>query len=121
MPEPTNSLLAHNIPIHAVSSDHATTPVGLREIDVASRPLPLNTSTRDRLIAWANSPGGRGEIPGELELGGMFQVNMEVSRERDSCPSRSDRRSRYNVGVSEAERIFFFHLDNDDLMPVADA
>lgn len=51
---------------------------GEREIDVSSRPLPLHTSTRDRLAAWKNAPGGRGEVEGEYEMGGFFQVNMEV-------------------------------------------
>lgn len=49
---------------------------GESELDLSSRPLPLKTPTRDRLIAWSNAPGGRGEIPGEIELGGMYLENL---------------------------------------------
>jgi hypothetical protein len=28
-------------------------------------------------VAWANSPGGRGALEGELEQGDMYSVNME--------------------------------------------
>jgi alpha 1,2-mannosyltransferase len=47
-------------------------------LDIASRPLPLRTSTKERLLAWAHAPGGRGELEGELELGGFFQENMKT-------------------------------------------
>lgn len=49
----------------------------VRAIDVASQPMPLRTPLKERLVAWAQAPGGRGEVEGELELGGMLQINME--------------------------------------------
>lgn len=52
-------------------------PSGRREIDVASEPLPLDATVQERLDAWENSPGGRGEIPGEIETGGFFLWNNE--------------------------------------------
>lgn len=50
----------------------------MREIDIASEALPLEAGLRERLDVWRNAPGGRGEIPGEIELGGFMQWNLEV-------------------------------------------
>ncbi|KAK4688144.1 alpha 1,2-mannosyltransferase, partial [Tremellales sp. Uapishka_1] len=51
---------------------------GLREIDIASEPLPVEANLRERLDAWKNAPGGRGEITGEVELGGFVKWNIET-------------------------------------------
>jgi alpha 1,2-mannosyltransferase len=32
----------------------------------------------ERLDAWRNAPGGRGDIPGEVEPGQFVQWNLEV-------------------------------------------
>ncbi|KAK1926445.1 mannosyltransferase putative-domain-containing protein [Papiliotrema laurentii] len=48
-----------------------------REIDLASDALPLEATLRQRLDVWRYAPGGRGEIPGEVELGGFMQWNLE--------------------------------------------
>lgn len=53
-----------------------------REIDLASDALPLEATLRQRLDVWRYAPGGRGEIPGEVELGGFMQWNLEVSRSK---------------------------------------
>lgn len=52
---------------------------GMREIDTASGALPVEATLRQRLDVWKNAPGGRGEVPGEVELGGFMQWNLEVS------------------------------------------
>ena len=52
-------------------------PPGMREIDIASEPLDVDASLRERLDAWIAAPGGRGEIEGEVELGGFNQWNLE--------------------------------------------
>jgi hypothetical protein len=52
--------------------------MGMREIDLASEPLPVEASLRERLDAWRDAPGGRGEVPGEVEMGGFVQWNLEV-------------------------------------------
>lgn len=49
-----------------------------REIDIASDPLPLEATLEERLAVWRNAPGGRGEIPGEVELGGFMQVSRPL-------------------------------------------
>ncbi|KAL7416020.1 mannosyltransferase putative-domain-containing protein [Mrakia frigida] len=77
----TNLTEVHSTLFRPSSSPIVISPVsssssGQSELDIASRPLPLKTPTRDRLIAWANAPGGRGEIPGEIELGGMYLENL---------------------------------------------
>ncbi len=63
-------------------------PANLREIDIASEPLPLDATLAERLFAWENAPGGRG--PGlhpslvdgqpveEIELGGFTGWNAET-------------------------------------------
>ena len=33
---------------------------------------------RERLEIWRNAPGGRGEVEGEMELGGFVRWNLEV-------------------------------------------
>ncbi|WWC87046.1 uncharacterized protein L201_001931 [Kwoniella dendrophila CBS 6074] len=50
---------------------------GKREIDIASDPLPLSATLKERLDAWKEAPGGRGEIDGEVEHGGFVQWNLE--------------------------------------------
>ncbi|KAK6903885.1 hypothetical protein I203_107395 [Kwoniella mangroviensis CBS 8507] len=50
---------------------------GKREIDIASDPLPVTASLRQRLDAWRDAPGGRGEVEGEVEHGGFVQWNLE--------------------------------------------
>lgn len=50
-----------------------------REIDFSSEALPVEASLRERLDVWKNAPGGRGEVPGEIEMGGFVQWNLEVS------------------------------------------
>ena len=52
--------------------------VGLRDIDISSTALPLEATLRERLDAWRNAPGGRGDIPGEVEPGQFVQWNLEV-------------------------------------------
>lgn len=47
-----------------------------RPIDIASDPLPLSATLEERLRVWRNAPGGRGEIEGEVELGGFMQVSI---------------------------------------------
>ncbi|CDZ97044.1 Alpha-mannosyltransferase [Phaffia rhodozyma] len=68
-----------------------------RPIDISSQPLPLHTSTKDRLVAWAQSPGGSGEVEGELEQGGFYHINME------SCanvwPSHSSDLMKNSIGL----------------------
>ncbi|WWD22183.1 hypothetical protein CI109_106674 [Kwoniella shandongensis] len=50
---------------------------GKRRIDIASEPLPVEATLRERLDAWRDAPGGRGEIEGEVEHGGFVQWNLE--------------------------------------------
>ena len=50
-----------------------------RDIDLASDALPMEATLAQRLDVWRNAPGGRGEIPGEIELGGFNLWNLEVS------------------------------------------
>ncbi|WVW78612.1 hypothetical protein I302_100571 [Kwoniella bestiolae CBS 10118] len=50
---------------------------GKREIDIASDSLPLTATLRERLNAWRDAPGGRGEVEGEVEHGGFVQWNLE--------------------------------------------
>ncbi|WWC59407.1 uncharacterized protein I303_101962 [Kwoniella dejecticola CBS 10117] len=50
---------------------------GKRTIDIASEPLPITASLRERLDAWREAPGGRGEVEGEVEHGGFVQWNLE--------------------------------------------
>ncbi|WWC67796.1 uncharacterized protein I206_101709 [Kwoniella pini CBS 10737] len=50
---------------------------GKRVIDIASQPLPITASLRERLDAWREAPGGRGEVEGEVEHGGFVQWNLE--------------------------------------------
>ena len=63
-----------------------------REIDIASDALPLEASLRDRLDMWKNAPGGRGEVEGEVELGGFVSWNLEVSSpgSKITASSKSD-------------------------------
>lgn len=49
-----------------------------RLIDVASDPLPASATLEERLRAWEDAPGGRGEVRGEVEVGGFVQWNQEV-------------------------------------------
>ena len=58
---------------------------GKREIDFASEPLPLEASLRQRIDVWRNAPGGRGEVDGEVELGGFMQWNLEVGWNQAVC------------------------------------
>ncbi|KAL7412567.1 mannosyltransferase putative-domain-containing protein [Mrakia frigida] len=48
------------------------------QLDLASQPLPLKTSTRDRLSAWATAPGGRGDDVegGEITIEQMRLQNV---------------------------------------------
>lgn len=62
-------------PLHPPSSEN-----GQRPIDISSESLPVEASLRERLAVWRNAPGGRGEIEGEVELGGFNQWNLEVSQ-----------------------------------------
>lgn len=39
--------------------------------------MPVTATLRQRLDAWRASPGGRGEVEGEVELGGFMQWNLE--------------------------------------------
>lgn len=61
-----------------------------REAELASEPLPVEASLQERLEAWKNAPGGRGDIEGEVEHGTFVQWNLEVgtdsftSREKDA-------------------------------------
>ena len=55
-----------------------TPPPGQRDIDFSSESLPVEATLRERLDIWRNAPGARGEIPGEVELGGFVQWNIEV-------------------------------------------
>ncbi|KAK8846871.1 hypothetical protein IAR55_005961 [Kwoniella newhampshirensis] len=50
---------------------------GRRLIDVSSDPLPVEATLRERLDAWREAPGGRGEIEGEVEHGRFVQWNLE--------------------------------------------
>ncbi|WRT64911.1 uncharacterized protein IL334_001850 [Kwoniella shivajii] len=50
---------------------------GKRVIDIASDSLPVSATLRERLDAWRDAPGGRGEIEGEVEHGGFVQWNLE--------------------------------------------
>ena len=52
---------------------------GLRPIDISSESLPVEASLRARLDMWRDAPGGKGEVEGEIELGGFVQWNLEVS------------------------------------------
>ncbi|OXB37179.1 hypothetical protein LQV05_003825 [Cryptococcus neoformans] len=54
-----------------------SSPHGVREIDISSEPLPLEATLRERLDAWKNAPGGRGEVEGEVESGGFMAWNLE--------------------------------------------
>lgn len=49
----------------------------MREIDIYSEPLPVDATLRERLDVWKNAPGGRGEVEGEVELGGFMAWNLE--------------------------------------------
>lgn len=60
-------------------------PPGVREIDFYSEALPVEATLRERLDVWRNAPGGRGEVEGEVEMGGFVQWNLEVSPGRRSC------------------------------------
>ncbi|KAL7418723.1 hypothetical protein Q5752_006406 [Cryptotrichosporon argae] len=73
-----HSAAAHRppAPAPAPSSSLPSRPAG-REIDIASDALPVSASLRERLDVWRNAPGGRGEVPGEVELGGFNQWNLE--------------------------------------------
>jgi hypothetical protein len=55
-------------------------PPGVREIDFYSEALPVDATLRERLDVWRNAPGGRGEVEGEVEMGGFVQWNLEVGR-----------------------------------------
>jgi alpha 1,2-mannosyltransferase len=70
-------------PDHAASYSSsiydAPEALGKRRIDIASEPLSVNATLRERLDAWRDAPGGRGEIEDEIELGGFVQWNLEVS------------------------------------------
>jgi len=61
------------------SSAPSESPDGRRLIDCSSDSLPVDASLRERLDVWRDAPGGRGEIPGEVELGGFNAWNLEVS------------------------------------------
>ncbi|ORY27091.1 mannosyltransferase putative-domain-containing protein [Naematelia encephala] len=50
---------------------------GKREIDYYSDSLPVQATLKERLDVWRNAPGGRGEVEGEVELGGFVQWNLE--------------------------------------------
>ncbi|ODN86310.1 hypothetical protein L198_07328 [Cryptococcus wingfieldii CBS 7118] len=39
--------------------------------------MPLAATTRERLEVWRNAPGGRGEVEGEVEMGGFMGWNLE--------------------------------------------
>jgi hypothetical protein len=52
--------------------------VGRRDIDLSSKALPLEASLKERLEIWRNAPGGRGDLPGEVEPGQFVQWNLEV-------------------------------------------
>ncbi|WVQ74113.1 hypothetical protein IAR50_003703 [Cryptococcus sp. DSM 104548] len=67
------------IPAHH-DRPHSSAPAhwnGQREIDIASDAMPLEATTRERLEVWRNAPGGRGEVEGEVEMGGFMQWNLE--------------------------------------------
>ena len=53
------------------------TPGHGRQIDQTSDSLPIEATLRERLDVWRNAPGGRGDIDGEVELGGFVQWNLE--------------------------------------------
>ncbi|KIR96527.1 hypothetical protein L804_06006 [Cryptococcus deuterogattii 2001/935-1] len=54
-----------------------SSPHSVREIDIYSEPLPVDATLRERLDVWKNAPGGRGEVEGEVELGGFMAWNLE--------------------------------------------
>lgn len=49
-----------------------------RPIDIASDAMPLEATLRERLDVWRHSPGGRGNLPDEVEPGEFMQWNLEV-------------------------------------------
>ncbi|RSH83812.1 hypothetical protein EHS25_005427 [Saitozyma podzolica] len=57
-------------PFSRPAGSSSASKTGIREIDLASEPLPVEASLRERLDAWRDAPGGRGEVHGEVELGG---------------------------------------------------
>ncbi|ODN80348.1 hypothetical protein L202_02608 [Cryptococcus amylolentus CBS 6039] len=71
---------AHH-PSHSSPSQETQTETlhhkGHRPIDLASDAMPLEATTRERLEVWRNAPGGRGEVEGEVEMGGFMQWNLE--------------------------------------------
>jgi hypothetical protein len=63
-----------------------------RDIDISSDPLPVDATLRERLEVWRHAPGGRGEIPDEVELGGFMQVREEQGQEQEHACLHHPRR-----------------------------
>lgn len=64
-------------------------PTGdLRPIDIASDAMPLDATTEERLAMWDSSPGGRGDVDGEVEMGDFVRWNLEQCE--DTWPNHNN-------------------------------
>lgn len=64
-------------------------PTGdLRPIDIASDAMPLDATTEERLAMWESSPGGRGDVDGEVEMGDFVRWNLEQCE--DTWPNHNN-------------------------------